>query len=374
MRPPQERLNDRLEQIQLYGKQYRRLPGGFTSFAREDEQDPELESLVAVAQRLRTLPQIQVAPDFAAQLERRVLRRAAELRLQRSARKRGFLPALRLRPALAGTLGFCLLFLVLSTGLLAFASQVSNPANPLYALRRLEQHVQVSLAGDQAAQATLDLQFARDSLNTLASLADSAHAAAYGQALADLDQHLQDAASSIDALPAGTQRAQLTGELKNLQLDAIHILRGLLPRLTLSERLATTAQLARLGDTIPQVFSGIVTLPPHPNGHATVALSGSNLQPGAQLLVDGKLTGVTGAFQNGLLVFALTNWNGARHPHSLGVLNPDGTAAQTTAITIHMDNGNSNGSSNSTNKNGNGNGNGGNSNGNKPTVTPTPHH
>ncbi len=374
MKPHQERLNDRLEEIRLPGEKYGQLPGGFTSLAQENGQDTELESLVAVARRLRTLPQIQVAPDFTEQLERRMLRRAAELRLQRSIRKRRFFPVLRLRPALAGTLGFCLLLLILGTGLLAFAAQVSNPANPLYALKRLEQHVQISLTGDQAGQAMLDLQFARDSLNTLASLSGPAHSAAYGQALVDLDQHLRDAADSINALPAGTQRAQLAEELKGLQGDAIHVLRGLLPELTLPERLATTAQLARLGDTIPQVFNAIVTFPPHPNGHATIALTGRDLQSGAQLLVDGKPTGVTGIFKNGQLIFAFTNWNGARHPHSLGVLNPDGTAVQTTTITIRIDNGNSNGNSNSTDKNGNGNGSGGNSNGNKPPVTPTPHH
>lgn len=369
MKRQQKRLHDRLEQLlwQARRQQQSDVPGPELA---ESEQEREMADLVVVAQRLQTQPHLQIAPDFAAQLEQRVLRRAAQVRLQRSAGARGLLPALRLHPALAATLGFCLLCLVLGTGLLAFAAQVANPVNPLYALKRLEQHVQISLAGTQPNQAALDLQFAHDSLNTLSSLADPAHAVAYEQALLDLDQHLQNAAATINALPAGTQRTQLAAELTGLQAHTIHVLRSLLHGLSLAERLATTVQLARLGDSVAQVAHGVVTFLSHPNGHAQVSLSGSNLQAGAQLLVDGRPTGTTGSFQDGLLVFSIPSWNGARHPHTLGVLNPDGTAVQTTAITIRQDAGDGNGSSNSNN----GNGNGGNGNGNKPEATPTPHH
>jgi hypothetical protein len=365
MKPQRERLYDRLEQMLWHARPQKRYPDGSIPDVAENEQ--ELEHLVVVAQRLRTMPQVQVASDFAGQLEKQILRRAAELRLQQSTSKRGFLPTLRLRPALVGTLGFCLLFLILSTGLLAFAAQVSNPANPLYALKRLEQHLQISFAGNQSGQAVLDLQFAHDSLSTLSSLADPAHAAAYEQALADLDQNLGNAAAAINTLPADTHHAQLAAELTSLQADAVHVLRSLLSGLSFAERLATTAHLAHLGDTVALVLAGVVTLPSHPNGHALVSLSGKNLQAGAQLLVDGRLTGVTGTLQHGQLIFAFTSWNGARHPHVLSILNPDGTAAQTTTITTHVGVGDGNGNANSNNKNGNGNGNG-------PKATPTPHH
>jgi hypothetical protein len=63
----------------------------------------------------------------------------------------------------------------------------------------------------------------------------------------------------------------------------------------------------------------------------------------------------------------VTTWTGNQHPHSIGILNPDGTAAQTTAITLQ-----------SSNDHGNGNGDGegsGSHNGNgggKPGGTPSP--
>jgi hypothetical protein len=364
MRPQQERFNDRLEQMLWPTRRHRndengRIPGW---------QEQEFEDLVEVAQRLRTLPQVQTSPDFAGHLEHRMLCRAAELRLPRSGVRHRFCPTLRLRPALIGALACCLLFLVFSTGLLAFAAQVANPTNPLYMLRRLEQHVQISLAGDQSGRAALDLQFAHDSLTALSSLADPAHTQAYEQALADLDQHLQHAALVINTLPNNAHRLQLATELQKLRAGAAHLLRSLLPGLSLAERLETTAQLARLGDTVARVFQGVVTLLSHPNWHAQVSLSGRNLRTGAQLLVDGRLTGVAGTVEQSLLVFALANWSGARHPHVLGILNPDGTVAQTTTITVRLDAGDGNGNNGS---NGNGNGNG---NGNKPQGTPGAHH
>jgi hypothetical protein len=268
---------------------------------------------------------------------------------------------LRAHPAFGTTLGLCLL-LILGTGVLAMATQVSNPNNPLYTLKRWEQHFQISLTSSPGDQASLDLQFARDRLNALSGLADPTYTVSYNQALTDLDQQLHTAASAINELPADAQRNQLSSELASLQSDAIHILRGLLSRLALPERLTTTGELARLGDNVPRLINGTLTLPPHSNGLATVSLSGSGIQPGAQLLVGSKPTGVSGSLQNGQFIFVVVTWRSEQHPRSLGILNPDGTAVQTTAITIKTTDGNNN-----SNQNGNGDGNG-----NKPTVTPTP--
>jgi Domain of unknown function (DUF5667) len=85
-------------------------------------------------------------------------------------------------------LGLCPLFLLLSSGVLALASQVSNPDNPLYAVKRWEQRLQISLASSAGDQTSLDLQFARDRLTTLSPLADPVHTEVYLQALSALDQ------------------------------------------------------------------------------------------------------------------------------------------------------------------------------------------
>jgi hypothetical protein len=354
-----ERLNDRLEQVESRSRQNGHYSSDFILPEPGLEVDAEVDALVALARRLRAAPHIQVDPDFADQLKRRMLRRNAELQLQQASKKRPFF-LFRTHPAFGTALGLCLLLLVLSTGVLALAAQGSNPDSPLYTFKSWEQHLQISLTSNSGDQASLDLQLARNRLNTLSDLAEPAQAEAYSQALADLDQQLQTATASIYGLPTGTQREQLTSELASLQSDGIHILRRLLPRLTLSERIETTGELARLGDNVPRVINGMLVLSPQPNGHATINLSGSNLQSGAQLLVDGKPTGVTGLLQNGQLVFVVVNWKGEQHPQSLGLINSDGTVAQTTSITIETTDGN-------TKNNGNNNSQG---NANKPTATP----
>ena len=372
MKPPEERLNDRLEQAAWGSGPSGQHPVGFTLRVGEREPDPQVEELVALARRLQQAHQLQVAPDFARQLERRLLRRSAELQLQRGSRRRSFFSLLRARPATSAVLSICLLLCLLGTGVLALAAQASTPTSPLYGLKRWEQTVQIQLSGSPADQATLDLQFAREQLQTLSSLASTAHASAYQEALSDLNQQVNAAASAITKLPASAHRAQLVGELAGLKGDAIGVLRGLLARLALSEQLGTTTELARLGDTVPLLRQASLTLPDHPNERATISFTGTDLQPGAHLLLNGKVIDETGTLQGGQVVFVV-DWNGNQHPSSLGILNPDGTATETTAITIRAT---GTGGTPGGNQNGNGNKpeSTPTSHGHKPSTTPTPHH
>lgn len=355
MNPLDEHLNNQLEQLVQRSGNNGSQKSGFTRPASAWENTSEIDELVELARHFQRAPQVQVTPDFTSRLERRLLRRHAELRLQQSGRRRSFFALLRARPVLSIVLGLCVLFCLLSTSLLALAAQVSNPTNPLYALKRWEQNVQVQLSGNPTDQAAQDLQSARDRLNSLASLADPGHERQYRQGLLDLDQQINTAASAINGQPAGPRRSQLAGELTTLKTDAIHVLRSLLPRLELPERLATTGELGRLGDTVPTLTRATLVLPAHPNGRATIKLEGSHIQAGAQLLINGKVVEASELSQQGQTTFVV-EWKGEQHPQSLGILDPDGTMAQTTSITI----------TGGTNNNQNGNG-------NKPTSTPTPH-
>ncbi len=355
MKPLDERLNEHLDLLVLKTRRNGHQAGGFTKLVPAREHSWELEELVTLAQHLRSAPQVQVTPDFTRQLERRLRRRYAERHLQQGSRRRSPLALLRARPLLGTVLGLCVLVCLLSTGVLALAAQVSDPGNPLYAIRRWEQQVQVQFSGNAADQAVLDLQFARDRLNTLSGLADPSHAGAYRQGLLDLDRQLAAARSAIKSLPAGSQHERLAGELAGLQSDAIRVLRGLLPRLALPECLATTEELGQLGDTVPMLTRAAVILSTHSNGRATISLQGSDLQVGAHLLVDDAVVEASGTYSPGQVVF-VAPWPGDQHPQSLGILNPDGTVAQTTTITIT---GATNGNQNV--------------NDNKPTSTPTPH-
>lgn len=351
-----ERLNDRLERRNARSWNDEQPPGWLLSPVHAPDGDPEVDELVAFALRLQAAPPLQADPNFARQLEQRMLIRNAALCSERVVRGWLFPRLLRAHPIFRVGLGLCLLLLLLGTGLLVAGAQVSNPGNPLYAVMRWEQHVQIALVSSPESQAELELQFARDRLNTLANLADSAHAEAYYQALVDLDQQIDTAARMINALPAGSYHDRLVSQLAALEADARHTLRSLLPQLALPERLVTTGELGRLGDNVPRLVSVEIALPAHPKGHAIISIAGDNIQPGAQLLVDNRLVEVRSSFQNSLYVF-VTNWVGNQHPHSIGILNPDGTTAQTTTITLTVsdDHGNSNGNSN---HGGNGNGRG----------------
>ena len=349
MKPLPERLNERLEQRNARSS-YSEEPS-VSALTR----DPEADELVALALRVQAAPPLQVDPAFARQLEQRILARHAALRLERPVRGWSFLRLLRAHPVFQVALGLCLLLLLLGTGALLLPAQATNPDSPLYVVKHWEQQVQVLLAHSPENQAHLDLQFAQDRLKTLVTLADAAHVQAYSEALVELDQQLTAAARAIDALPAGAEHDRVESQLATLQADARHTLRGLLPQLALSERLLTTDELGRLGDTVPHLVSAEMVLPAHQGGQATISIAGDDLQPGAQLLLDSRLVEVTGSFQNGRYVF-VANWAGNQPPQRLGILNPDGTAAQTTTITLNSsdDHGNGNGNGNS---NGNGNGN-----------------
>lgn len=363
----EEGLNDQLEQLVQRSGRDSQQTKGFTRLASVPEHAFQIEQLAVLARRLQCAPQVQVTPDFARQLERRLLHRSAQERLQeKDGRHWSVLILLQAHPLLRAVLGLGVLVCLLSTGVLALAARVSDPGNPLYAISLWERHVQVQFSGSQVDQAALDLQLAQEQLDTLAGLANPVHAGAYRQALHTLDQQISLAATAIGELAVGSQRDHLTGRLAVLKSDVVRLLRDLLSRLALPERLATTGELGNLGDTVPQLVHARLLLPVHPNEQATVSLWGSDLQMGARLLVNGTIVDASGTFQQDHLVFAVA-WQGALHPRSLGILNPDNTAVQITAITIVG----------STNGNPGGKGNQPTStptpHGNKPPVTPTPH-
>src|SRR6266702_196490 len=364
MKPLSQRLNDQLERG---GKRIRNsgeAPGWLASPLQAESPDPEVDELVALARHVQSNPHLHANPDFADLLERRLLMHQASLNRKQPGRQRFFPRLWQAHPAFGIALGICLLVLLLGTGILVAAAQVTNPANPLYVIKHWEQHVQVSLTNSPENRAELDLQSAREQLHSLAGLANAAHEEAYLQTLSAFDQQVRGAESATQALPVGPQHERLSNELTALDVEARHTLRGLLPQLDVPERLITTDELGRLGETVPHLLSVEVVLSAPANEQATISISGDNIQPGAQLLVDGQIMEAQGTYQDGLSVFTI-NWSGSQHPASIGILNPDDTAAQTTVSTMTSL---TNGSNGNNGEHGNG------KNGRKPTRTPPPHH
>jgi hypothetical protein len=365
LKPLPERLNYRLERQNARFSKDEELSGGpVSSTAQSSFIDPEVDELVDLAYRFESASQLEVDPSFARQLEQRVLMHNSAWRLMQFRHRRLFPHLGGRRPFFGVALSFCILLFLLGTGVLLVSAQVSNPDNPLYVMKRLEQHVQVSLINSSENQTEMDLQSARYRLKSLTKLVNSAEA--YQEALAELDKQISTASKAINTFPAGSSRDRLVSELAALVADARSALRLLLPKLALPERLVTTSELGHLGDNVPRLNSVTFVLPAHPNGHATISISGQGIQPGAQLLVNGQLVFVQGYFQNGLYIF-IEDWEGNLHPQSAGILNPDGTAALTSTIALKTSDEHGNGKSKS-GVNGNGNG------GGKPNGSPTSHH
>jgi len=360
-----ERLNEQLERGEMHLWHDEKRPDQLVLPAYTPSGDLEVDELVMVARRLQASTQVQADPVFANRLERRLLLHQASLRRERSAPGWFFSHLWKAHPVFSVAFSLCLLLLVLGTGVLVAAAQVSNPENPLYIVKHWEQHVQVSLANSPRSRAELDVQFAKDRLNTLAELANPAQADAYGQALVDFDQKVSIAGDAIQELPSEADRTRLSNELARLKADARQYLRAFLPQLNLDERLATTDELGRLGDVVPRLLSVEIDMQAHPNEHmATISIRGGDIQQGARLLVNEQIINTPGSFQNGVYVFTI-GWNGNQHAQSIGLLNPDGTVAQTTAIMVNnASNGNGNGNSNNNGSHGNG----------KPPKTALPHH
>lgn len=344
MDPQHEWLDERLAQSMGAPAPGEQLSAGHQAEATPGNQDTQIEELVTLSHRLQAAPQLHVNAGFAETLERRFLRHAL-LAQHRNARH-GMLWHFWRRHNVAVPISFSLLLLLLlGLGWLVLAVQTATPANPLDGFKRWMQPGQTTSAPPATPtpdQATLELQRARWSLATLLTLTAPAQDTAYIQELAQFDVQLTRATKTINALSSRTEKTQMSAQLALLKNDAREKLRGLLHTLTSTASSATTTELGRLGEPIPQVHRASIALPAHPRGNATITIVGNGIQSGAQLLVDGKLTQASGTLQNGQIVFVLT-WPSEKHPHSLGIINPDGTVAQTTTVTVTTTKGGGNG-------------------------------
>jgi hypothetical protein len=215
-------------------------------------------------------------------------------------------------------------------GLTLVASR-ANPGNPFYGLHQWEHTVRVNTAPDSATRANVHLAYAHELLANLRVAATQPPAGTtYAGALGALNQEVAAAATQIAQVPAGSQRSALEQSLAALQGDERSTLQSVLPDLSWDDRLTTTQALGSLGATIPTVSGATVI----PAGHGmwTVTLSGSDFATGAVLLVNGHPAGDVTAVSDTSLTAQVPPGLVRQGASSLGIGNPDGTAATTTAI------------------------------------------
>ena len=224
--------------------------------------------------------------------------------------------------------------LLLAIGATTFtAAAAAGPGTPLYSLHRWEQGIQVSMAGKAADRVKLHLEYAREALVALdAAVAARQTGGAYDDALATYRDEMGAASVSLAAVPAGGDQSALVAQFGQLRAQGRSDLHAALAVLPWAQRITTTSALAGLDDNVPGVTHAEMVYSGHGQHLWRITVTGSGFQPGAILLVNGQPAGEVISVTPTALVAQMTGDDSAPLPASIGVANPDNTAAVTSSI------------------------------------------
>ena len=341
MEPQQEHRADQLEE--LLSSHLDQNSAAQMRPAVPDGVDSEVREMAMLAQHLQTSPSLLPDPAFVQRLERKILaHRVGHLQTNELRDKQHRLIG-RVRVSHVQFVSAMLLFcLLIGTSIILIkAATVSNPDNPLYSVKAWEQQVQFSLANSPQSRADVSLHITRDRLNTITSLTDTSHTSAYQQTLEDIKQQIDAVASTIDTLPAASDRQDLSTGLARLKTDIRHTLYSVLLKIPLAEQLATTTLLGQLGMPVPGIQSVTMVVTTHPTSLATVTIIGTNLTGTTHLIVNNHMVASVCKLKNDSGIFTIP-WQNKNPPTVIAVSNADGTTTQTTSITFVYNDGNNN--------------------------------
>lgn len=322
------------------------LDGLIESRAHQTEQfsrtNDEVAAELAAAGILANLNKIEVPPEFARQLE---------LHIRARARARGFVqqngrpaspPGMRVlapagtrqgtrrapeRRAWISMLGIAAALLLAFAGLLSVSAR-SLPGDTLYGLKQAVNQFTLNFTSDPEKLVSAQIDQLRSALDDLSSVVtDGRDDAAIRLALGAVAAKTSASQQAVAALPAGPQRDSGQRALASVLASEDQVLRGLLNHVDWRIRLAFTRQLGALGDAVPTVTQVVIRL--QSNGTFLITLSGTSFMPQATLVIDGQ-PGGTLVRVSSQQISAVVN-RSALPPgeHTIGILNPDGTAAQT---------------------------------------------
>jgi hypothetical protein len=146
---------------------------------------------------------------------------------------------------------------------------------------------------------------------------------------------MQATATSAGSVPAGSEQDALFAQLRQLTTRGRADLHSALAILAWSERAQTTAVLADIGDSVLHVTQVSMISSGHGQQLWQVTVSGTDFQQGAVLLVNGRPAGTVISVTPTTLVAQLAGDDSAPLPSSIGVANPDNTAALTGNVSSH---------------------------------------
>ena len=299
----------------------------------------EIAASLAAAQALTQLNEIDILPAFAQRLEESIRARARDLarqdgktlpttssmsipcpvrplRPQRSRTRRAWIAALGIAAALVLA---CL-------GILTTSAR-SLPGDTLYGLKQAEEQFTLNFASSPHDRISVQIDQLHSALTDLNTVVNGGRGDdAIRMALNTVADKTNNARGAVAALPTGTDRDTEQANLDGILAEEDQTLRGLLNQVDWPIRLAVTGQLGALGDPVPTVTR--VTALIQSNGTFLITLTGTHFAPDARLVIDGQSAGTVTQNTPGQLVAVISNLTGLHGEHEIGILNPDGTAAQ----------------------------------------------
>lgn len=298
----------------------------------------DVAASLAAARTLEKLNELDVPPDFARRLELSIRLRTRELahelasshadtrplqlstphslRPRQHAMQRAWIAALAIAAALV----------LACAGILTVSAQ-SLPGDPLYGLKQAAEQFQMNFSSSPQDRINAQINQLHSTLADLNTVVSSRRSDdAIRVALNALENNTKSAREAVTALPAGTDRDTAQQNLRNALAEEDQTVRGLLNQVDWPVKVAFTAQLGVLGDPVPTVTQ--ITTVRQSNGTLLITLTGTHFAPGTRLAIDGQPAGTIISSTPVQLTAVLTNAAGLFGRHGIGILNPDGTAAQ----------------------------------------------
>lgn len=296
----------------------------------------EFAAELAAASVLTSLQKIEAPPEFARQLELHLRARARNLARQHG--RPASLPVTRphasvqarrssARRLWISVLGIAAALLLAFVGLLN-ASAHSLPGDTLYGIKQTMNQFTLDFTSNPQNLASTQIDQLRSALDDLNSVvAAGRDENAIHLALSTVATKTSASQQAVAALPAGSQRESGQRELAGALAREDQVLRALLNHVNWRLRLAFTRQLGEFGEAVPTITQASVHL--QSNGTFLITLTGTSFAPQAALVIDGQPTGkvINVTLQQLSAVISKTAFSPGEH--TIGILNPDGTAVQT---------------------------------------------
>lgn len=302
--------------------------GWSSSFAADmPHQDDAM--LRDAADAVRELQHIRVPGDFAASLEARLRERARELQRTPPStpnfgqRWRHLPPAQR--AAIIG--GSSAIAVLLMLTIIIYSAANSLPGDWLYGLKQFGESIELNQANTPAAKAQVAVSQLHGALSDLRTeIRDRRPDADIEAALAVITSDTKTATSFTNAITGQANRSAAQAQLAQALGDERQTLHQALPQIGWLLRVDFTNQLGAIGATVPQIAS--VTVGQAHGSVVPLQIHGSGFTSGVVVVLDGAVVGAPQSLTTTQMAIGIPAglWDG--RDHSVGVQNPDDTAAE----------------------------------------------